>query len=226
MQGELPSLASMAIAFILLRLKAIIQTLGLLTLMELNHAQHIIDHFEKCAPWASTRNHFFEKLCAAEFHWFFVQGVDAIENGFFIPGVSSLLNGIEASLRVTIAQVSCQAEVVDALSPFRVLSNKLILNAEELGMPVNKLAFPEEADFEAKLRSEKSHRVDVEVVRQRNNICHGNVFEFVNRELGPENSFFTPESLKPLAFTLLEVAYMWAQELGAFRRSNGLLYYK
>ena len=193
--------------------------------MDLNHAKHIIEHFQKCAPWALERNHFFESLCAAEFHWFFVQGLDAIENGFFVPGVSSLLNGVEASLRVTIAQVSSEAKAIEELSPYKVLSNNLIQNAAELGMPVDALAFPGEENFREKLTSEKPSRIDVEIVRQRNNICHGNIFEFINRELGPENSFFTPESLKPLAFTLLKVAHGWADELGKFRRSKGLLHY-
>ena len=44
--------------------------------MELNHAQHILGQFEECAAWEQERNLFFERLCAAEFHWFFVQGLD------------------------------------------------------------------------------------------------------------------------------------------------------
>jgi len=195
--------------------------------MEKSHADHIIEHFEKNAAWAEERNHFFESLCAAEFHWFFVQGVDAIRNEYYVPGASSLLNGIEASLRVTIAQVSGvePGKPLDELSPYRVLSNNLIVNASDVGMPVSALAFPGESDFLRKLTTSKPDRVDVEVVRQRNNICHGNIFEFINRDLGPENSFFTPESLRPLAFTLLEVSRVWAGELGKFRRSKGLLHY-
>ena len=191
-----------------------------------NHAAHILEHFEKNRAWAKERNHFFERLCAAEFHWFFVQGVDAIANGYFVPGVSSMLNGIEASLRVTIAQVSAEGEgTLDELSPYRVLSNNLLLNARDLGMPVEALAFPGEDDFLTKLASEKPNRIDVEVVRHRNNICHGNVLEFINRELGPENSFFTPESLKPLAFNLYDVSYRCAEELGKYRRAKKLLHY-
>ncbi|WP_081459311.1 hypothetical protein [Pseudoxanthomonas suwonensis] len=195
--------------------------------MDKSHAQHIIDHFAHNAPWWEERNHFLETLCAAEFHWFFVQGLDAIRNEYYIPGLSSLLNGIEASLRVTIAQVSGapDGEPLDGLSPYRVLSNNLILNAQEVGMPVEALAFPGEADFLGKLQTVKPNRVDVEVVRQRNNICHGDIFEFINRDLGPENSFFTPECVRPLAFTLLEVSHAWAAELGRFRRSKNLLHY-
>lgn len=195
--------------------------------MDRSHSDHITEHFAKNAPWAKERNHFFESLCAAEFHWFFVQGVDAIRNEHYVPGASSLLNGIEASLRVTITQVTgAESEKpIDGLSPYRVLSNNLIVNASDVGMPVNTLAFPGESDFLEKLLTSKSDRVDVEIVRQRNNICHGNIFEFINRDLGPENSFFTPECLRPLAFTLLDVSHAWASELGKFRRSRGLLHY-
>lgn len=194
--------------------------------MDLNHADHIIEHFQKCAPWITERNHFFEALSAAEYHWFFVQGLDAIANGFFVPGASSLLNGIEASLRVTIAQVSTDAKVADGLSPYKVLSNNLITTAGALGVSVQALAFPGETDFLEKLKSEKPNRFDVEVVRQRNNICHGNIFEFTNRDLGPENSFFTPESLKPLAYVLLDVSHTWAEQLGQYRRQKQLLHYE
>ena len=58
--------------------------------------EHIQKHFGECNDWALERNYFFEWLCAAEFHWFFVQGLDAIRNEFFVPGVSALLNGIES----------------------------------------------------------------------------------------------------------------------------------
>ena len=189
-----------------------------------SHAEHIQTHFEVCKDWAPVRNHFFERLCAAEFHWFFAQGVDAIMSEFYVPGVSSLLNGIEASIRITIAQVTSQADIAD-LSPYRVLSNNLIVNGRDIGMAVSELAFPNETDFDAKLASQKPNRIDVEVVRHRNNICHGNVLEFVNRDLGRENSFFTPVSFRPLAFTLLDVSTRWATALGAYRRAHKLLHY-
>ncbi|WP_429179521.1 hypothetical protein [Aeromonas salmonicida] len=193
--------------------------------MNLDHSKHILEHIQKSAPWASKRNHYFNSLCAAEFHWFFVQGLDAIEHEFYVPGVSSLLNGVEASLRVTIAQITSGAEPLEELSPYRVLSNNLILNALDLGLPIDALAFPGENDFQTKLISEKPNRVDVEIVRQRNNICHGNILEFINKDLGPENAFFTPESMKPLALTLLDITQRWAEELGAYRSNAGLLHY-
>lgn len=92
-------------------------------------------------------------------------------------------------------------------------------------MSVSALGFPGESDFLQKLTTSKSNRVDVEVVRQRNNICHGNIFELINRDLGPENSLFTPECLRPLVYILLEVSRVWAGEFGKFRRSKGILHY-
>ena len=170
-------------------------------------------------PHADPYN-FVRRLHAAEFHWFFVQGVAAINNGLFVPGASSILNGIEASLRFTIAELE-NTDHREAPSPYKVLSNNLLLAAGDLGMPVQDLAFPSETDFNAKLASEKPNLVNVEIVRQRNNICHGNVFEYFNSELGSDNLFFTPECLTDFADQLIVVANRWCDSLGRFRDAKG-----
>lgn len=190
-----------------------------------NHAEHIKNHFEISREWSFLRNFFFERLCAAEFHWFFVQGIDALLNGLYVPAVSSLLNGIEASLRVTLDQISNPTNELKNLTPYKVLSNSLINNAKNHGMPTDCLAFPGEIDFNQKLNSLKPQKIDVEIVRQRNNICHGNILEFVNSDLGVENSFFTPVSLRKLSFDLLDISGFWAEKLSEYRKSNNLLHY-
>lgn len=162
---------------------------------------------------------FLENLRGAEFHWFFVQAVNALEHDLYLPAVSSLFNGVEATLRVTLEQIA-DPYVPQPPSAYRVLSNKLILDAHTHGMPVEKLAFEDESNFFEKLRSAKPARVDVEIVRLRNNICHGNIFEFINRELGEGNNFFTPECLRELAASLLVISKEWALELGKFRRNR------
>ncbi|MDP3195315.1 hypothetical protein [Tabrizicola sp.] len=173
-----------------------------------------------------VRNIFFESLCAAEQHWFFVQGHDAYVQQLYLPALSSLLNGIEATLRVTLHQIDAEISNKTAeLSPYRVLSNNLILQASEKGMEVRYLAFNDEQDFMEKLHSSKPNRRDVEIVRLRNNICHGNVFEFINRDLGAENSFFSPEALKLVTEKVLAISADWCESLGSFRRSHGLLHY-
>lgn len=160
---------------------------------------------------------FAPRLRASEFHWFFIQGVRAIQHGYFIPGTSSLLNGIEASLRFTLAQIANGSEYAE-LSEYKVLSNKLINEALQHGLPVESLAFPNESNFLGKLASKKPNRINVEIVRQRNNICHGNILEYVNEDLGAGNSFFTPECLCELSDILIQISDSWAEGLGQFRR--------
>lgn len=174
----------------------------------------------------NIRNLFFESLCAAEQHWFFVQGHDAYVHELYIPALSSLLNGIEASLRVTLHLLDKEAgQDIRDLSPYRVLSNNLILQAHEAGMPVKYLAFNDEADFFTHLKSSKPNRVDVGIVRLRNNICHGNVMDFINTELGPENSFFSPELVKTVTEKVLAISADWCEALGHFRRKHGFNHY-
>ena len=185
-----------------------------------NPKDNIAYFFEPIKELSPLKNFFIEHLQAAEFHWFFVQGVDALMNGFYVPAVSSLLNGIEASLRVTISQASNSEHKIIELSSHKVLSNNLIKNAKELGLPTSALAFSNEKDFEIKLETLKPNIINVEIVKQRNNICHGNILEFINTEFGDENSFFTPECLRELSFELLNICGNWVEQLGIYRKEK------
>ena len=178
------------------------------------------------SSWMSSRNEandlaisFARSLRAPEFHWFFIQGAQAIQAGLYVSGLSCLLNGVEASIRVTMAQLEQPQWQHDKLTPYRVLSNKLIRQARDAGMPVEHLALPKEKDFDIKLVSEKPNQVDVEIVRLRNNICHGNVLEYVNRDMGEASLFFTPECLRQESAWLLAVCRCWASALGTFREN-------
>ena len=162
-------------------------------------------------------NFFVENLCGAEMHWFFIQAVKAMRHELYIPACSCFLNGIEASIRTTIAQLDTRTDV-EKLSPYKLLSNVLLNNARELGMPVELLSFENENNFLGKLATSKPNRVDVEVVRVRNNICHGNVLEFVNSDLGEDMKFFTPECLRDVSKELHGVSKKWVVGLGAYRR--------
>jgi hypothetical protein len=85
----------------------------------------------------------------------FRSGHDAYVNELYVPALSSFLNGIEASLRVTLHLINKEADQdIRDLSPYRVLSNNLISQAEAAGMPVKYLAFNDEEDFFENLRSE------------------------------------------------------------------------
>ncbi|RDB44730.1 hypothetical protein DU490_00080 [Halomonas sp. DQ26W] len=158
----------------------------------------------------TTGTHFIEKLGAAELHWFFVQAEQALNAELYIPACVSFINGIEASLRVTNHQLASKA-VDDELGP--TLSNSLLWQSRERGIPIAELAFPSEADFDAKIEKRQPY---AEVVRIRHNLAHGNVMDYINQEYG----VFTPECLRDLGAQLLKITNVWAESLGKFRADN------
>ncbi|WP_404361605.1 hypothetical protein [Methylotuvimicrobium sp. KM1] len=160
---------------------------------------------------------FIEQELGSEIHWFFTQASQALKNELYLPACTSFLNGIEASLRVTMAQIEKPARVTE-LDSIKTLSNSLLKSAKESGLPVEALAFPGEDDFLAKLETKRSNQINVEVVRIRHNLCHGNILEYINSELGEHNAFLTPECCRELAKMLHLVSKDWAMQLGRFRR--------
>lgn len=160
---------------------------------------------------------FTQQGLGAEVHWFFTQALQALKYELYLPACTSFLNGIEASIRVTLSQINKPARV-EGLDPLKTLSNRLLSNALDSGLPVEFLSFPGEKDFLYNLSTKKPNVINVEVVRVRHNLCHGNILEYVNSDLGVENSFFTPECCRELAFDLYNVSKLWAENLGSFRR--------
>lgn len=159
-----------------------------------------------------------EQGLGAEVHWFFTQAQQALESELYLPACTSFINGIEASIRVTLSQIKIPTRVKE-LDPIKTLSNRLLKNAQDAGIPIECLAFPNEQGFMHKLRTEKPNKVNVEIVKVRHNLCHGNILEYINTELGERNEFFTPECCRELAFVLYAASKQWAKNLGAFRRS-------
>lgn len=163
---------------------------------------------------------FFHQGLGAEVHWFFSQAVQALKSELYLPACTSFLCGIEASLRITMAQVETPTRIMQ-LDASKLLSNRLLKVAYEKNLPIETLAFPNEDDFLAKLfESDRLKKVNVEIVRTRHNLCHGNILEFVNTNLGEDFAFFTPECCRELALTLYDISKKWAYELGMFRTSR------
>ncbi|WP_241606184.1 hypothetical protein [Rosenbergiella epipactidis] len=165
----------------------------------------------------SERVYFFEQGLGAEVHWFFAQGSEALKAELYLPACTSFLIGIEASIRVTMAQIENPIQVTE-LDPYKILSNKLLLSAHKKGLPVKLLAFQGEDNFIEKITSTAKPSPYAEIVRIRHNLCHGNILEYVNTELGESNTFFTPECCRALALTLLNISKAWAFGLGDFRK--------
>jgi hypothetical protein len=47
----------------------------------------------------------------------------------------------------------------------------------------------------------------------------------VNVDLGPENSYFSPELLKTVTEQVLAISADWCEALGEFRKANGFNHY-
>ena len=153
----------------------------------------------------------------AEVHWLFTQALSALDSELYLPACTSFINGIEASLRVTMSQIKNPCIVAD-LDNIPTLSNSLLLVAQNNGLPIEALAFPEEKLFLDNLKSKKPNKTDVEIVRIRHNLCHGNFLEYTNTDLGEGNYFFTPECCRPLAHQLHDLCCEWTVQLGKFRK--------
>lgn len=161
---------------------------------------------------------FIEQKHGAEINWFFTQAAQALDSELYLPACSSFLIGIEASLRVTLAQVENTARIQKFYSD-KTLSNRLLKSAQDAGLPVKALAFPGENNFQERLESIKPNKINAEIVRVRHDICHGNILEYINVELGEKNAFFTPECCRELANQLHQLSKEWASQLREFKRN-------
>jgi hypothetical protein len=163
------------------------------------------------------RNFFLEALQAAEFQWFFVEGLIALEEDLHLPGLLSLMNGIEASIRWTHRQITRQDGDGPEPEKRSILSNYLLRQCHAKGMPVETLAFQGETDF---LKTINDNKINADIVRTRHNICHGNIYEYV-QEVGGE-PVFVPGNLTVLSEQVLWVSFKWAHALGEYRRTIGM----
>ena len=157
----------------------------------------------------------------AEIHWFFTQALEAMKQSLYLPACSCFINGIETSIRITYAKrTSSSTNVLNELTSIPTLSNNLLKKAQIINMPVNSLKFPNEKNFDANLDSKKPNLKHVEIVRVRHNLAHGNIFEYINSDLGENNLFFTPECCRELAEILYEVSKDWCMQLSKFKKDN------
>lgn len=158
------------------------------------------------------RSYWLQHSLGAESHWLFIQAYDALKHELYLPACTGFLTGIEGSLRNTMAQVKIPARI-DNVDDISLLSNSLLRQARANGMSIDALAFPGEHDFEANLPT----RQNVELVRVRHTLCHGNILEYVRAQddLPP---FFTPECCRDLANKLHMISRSWVANLGEYRK--------
>ncbi|KAB8042539.1 hypothetical protein [Janthinobacterium aquaticum] len=173
------------------------------------------DIAERFRSFADQHN-YYRRLRGAETHWFFVEAEKALRHGLYIAAVLSFINGIEASIRTNVLYHQGKFDE-ESMSKVNIMKNRLLHEARAIGLKVEMLAFPGELDFEEKLKD----NVTVELVRVRNNLCHGNVFEYFQKVTGTSETIFTSECLQNLALTLKDVSEKWTKEIERFKESQG-----
>lgn len=168
------------------------------------------DEVKKWEKFRSTHN-YARNIGGAETHWYFIEGDHSFREGLYIASCLCFINGIESSIRTLLMYINEKYETLDSKTPN--LNNDLIRKTMEAGMDVSILAFPNELDFLEKIKAGKPK---VELVRTRHNICHGNVFEYIQSSDGAEKTF-SPESMKATAAILKNICEPWSKEIFRFK---------
>ncbi|WP_194725442.1 hypothetical protein [Noviherbaspirillum malthae] len=164
-------------------------------------------------------HNYYRRLGGAETHWFFVEAEKALRHDLYIAAVLSFINGIEASIRTNVMYVKGKFDE-ESMRKIDIMKNALLLEARAIGMRVELLAFPDEADFEEKLNTTGRKIRPVELVRVRNNLCHGNVFEYFTKVPDTEETIFTSECLRDLALTIQGISQAWSKEVERFKKTQ------
>ena len=111
---------------------------------------------------------------------------------------------------MTVAQLAGDYQGNLVLENHVLLSNRLLRKAQDLGLPVDLFAIPNEDDFAQVLET----RTHVKLVQLRHDLNHGNLLSFI-QEIA-EFQILTPECLTAEAAILLGISYKWATALAKF----------
>lgn len=166
---------------------------------------------EKFKAFAVMHN-FVHRIDGAETHWYFVEGAQAFDRGLYIASTLSFLNGIESSIRAILMYLDQGFENTDLTGS--VLSNGLLQRAQDVGLDVGLLAFQNEDDFAQKIGNK---RTPVELVKHRNNLCHGNVFAYIQTVPETGERIFIPEFVAPVASEIKNLSEKWSKEVARFK---------
>ena len=157
---------------------------------------------------------YIQTLHNAQIHWHFEQAQQAQQHGLYIPAITSYLAGVENSIRASINHLQPNRDYLSE-NLGTILSNRLLREAAELGLPIETLAFPNENILHVII----SKNPPAQLVSLRNNINHGNINKFMIRDFENDGSpaiFFTPECLREPAEIIEKISRNWASQLAAF----------
>lgn len=154
----------------------------------------------------------------AQVHWHFEEAQQALQHSLYIPAITAYLAGIENSIRISINHLHPERDFLSE-DLGTVLSNSLLREAAELGLPIETLAFPNENI----LQVITSRNPPSKLVSIRNDLNHGNINKFLFGYIENDEEttlFFTPECLREPAEIIERIAKNWAAELAAFIYGN------
>ncbi len=157
------------------------------------------------------KNEFIQENSGAEFHWYFLEGVDAYLNGHYLPALLSLICGIESSLRSTLHLMSDSEE--DRLYINKNMNKQMIIDAKNKSLPISALAFSNEHDFNDKIRNGDK----IDLIKLRNDLMHGNIREFT--EYFEDQRIFYPEHLLDPLVEIILISKKWIKELSEFKNT-------
>jgi hypothetical protein len=157
------------------------------------------------------------KFSYGEVKPFFDDGFNAMSNEIYLAACLCFITGIEMTLRLPLLLRQNRGIDLGHLtdgSP--LMSNGLLREAKEFGLPVELLAFPDELDFLSQIKSNEK----VKIVKLRNGICHGNLNLFVTDHIELEGvRVIDNRNIKQEANKLNDIVNRWANGFQDFLNS-------
>lgn len=152
---------------------------------------------------------FWGKEEGAEYHWFFLDGLKAFQNGAILASLTSFICGIEASLRSTLYLMDVDPQ--DNLYFSEIMNKKTLKLALEKGLPIESLAFKDENDFLKKVTIGDP----TNLMLLRNDLMHGNIYKYSELVNG-ERTFF-PTNMFEVTTEIMMISKNWIRELVKFK---------
>lgn len=152
---------------------------------------------------------FWGKEEGAEYHWFFLDGLKAFQNGAILASLTSFICGIEASLRSTLYLLEDDPQ--DDLYIKDIMNKKTLKKALEKGLPIESLAFKDENDFLKNVIEGNQTKI----MLLRNDLMHGNINKY--SELVDGDRMFFPTNMFEVTTEIMMISKSWIRELVKFK---------
>ena len=167
---------------------------------------------------SERRDFFKETVGGRRYIPFFLDGIEAQEKRLFVAACLCFIAGIEAAIRIELLDKAGKYNDLSDL-PKQLhtnLCNRLLREALKTGLDVSVLAYTHECDKKNTFRDLVSkNEPPVGIVELRNNIMHGNNFQYASSDGG--QAFFDQSFFAKDAAGLFYYSTLLALEIAKFR---------